>query len=621
MQQLAEFLQNVQSALWVAVAVAAIYLWRKHRTASAAWLGATFGILGYIVAVGRLTEWFGLTEGLAARVIGLVSIALITVFAYTLYRFATSFNAAKPLTDKLALGVTVAVVLTGFLMPEFQEGEAWTPVQTAWLFGLGLQWFWLLGYVGWRLFRAGKGQPTLARRRMRSMSVASVMLGLLLLIAIGAGAGNQGQEDYAVTVFTTSMGIASALLFLLAFATPRILRVSWRQPEELELNKSSLMLMGASTPREVTDILLPGMRKLVGAAAVAITDDDGTVIGSHGAGSKDVIAQLLADRAGESESGPLGPSTLMIDLAAGDILVWASRYAPFFGEEEFRLLKRLGLLADLAIDRTALLASERHHRNELEATNKELESFVYSASHDLKSPLIAMLGYIEVLSADYADSIGDEGKWYLQRMVTNGRYMESLIQDLLELSRVGRMQTEPQVVDTHDLVTGLGQEIQIQHPQVRVEVGDLPDLYVNPSRARQLIGNLLDNAVKYGGRDDVTIRVSYRELEEGDVEISVADDGEGIAPEYREKVFGVFERLNPEDGEQKGTGIGLAICRKICESIGGSIRIADSEEGADFRIAFPTTALADVAVPKTEAAQPAASPGTPDRTPPLEAIV
>jgi signal transduction histidine kinase len=223
----------------------------------------------------------------------------------------------------------------------------------------------------------------------------------------------------------------------------------------------------------------------------------------------------------------------------------------------------------------------------LELANTELESFVYSASHDLKSPLIAMLGYVDLLTEDHEGDLGDEGRWYLGRIHTNGRYMEALIRDLLELSRVGRVQTEPDRVDLRVLAREIAADVQRQHPAATVEVGPLPVLSINAVRARQLLANLIENAAKHAEDRPVRIQLSS-ELEDGMAVLRIADDGPGIPEAYRERIFGVFERLSSDDAHG-GTGIGLAICRKIVEASGGRIWIAETDVGTEFRLQFPLT--------------------------------
>ena len=230
---------------------------------------------------------------------------------------------------------------------------------------------------------------------------------------------------------------------------------------------------------------------------------------------------------------------------------------------------------------------ERLARVGVERANQELESFVYTVSHDLNSPLISVLGYIDLLEEDFASSVPEEARFYLERIKASSSYMQSLIKDLLELSRVGKVQTEPDEVDLDGLIGEITNEIRASHPEVSVEVmEDLPDIYMNPLRARQLFANLMQNSVKYAGRPDIRIRLSAEPDGNGLVTLSVADNGPGIAVEDRERVFGVFERLQTKE---EGTGIGLAVCKRIVETTGGRIWIAESEEGTDVRVSVPAT--------------------------------
>ena len=230
---------------------------------------------------------------------------------------------------------------------------------------------------------------------------------------------------------------------------------------------------------------------------------------------------------------------------------------------------------------------ERLARVGVERANQELESFVYTVSHDLNSPLISVLGYIDLLDSEHARALPEEARFYLERIKASGEYMQSLIKDLLELSRVGRVQTEPGDIDLDDLIEEITSEIKAGHPEIAVEVKqELPDIRMNPVRARQLFANLMQNSVKYAGRPDVRIEVSAQEDGNGLVTLSVADNGPGIAVSDRDRVFGVFERL---DNTQEGTGIGLAVCKRIVETSGGRIWIADSDIGTDMRVSVPAS--------------------------------
>lgn len=219
-----------------------------------------------------------------------------------------------------------------------------------------------------------------------------------------------------------------------------------------------------------------------------------------------------------------------------------------------------------------------------EAQVAELESFVYTVSHDLNGPLISILGYVDLFESDFGSSIPDEGKFYLERIKASGNFMQLLITDLLELSRVGRVHTEPETVDLHVLINEIADEIRIDAPEAKVTVNGLPAIHLNPVRAKQLFANLIDNSVKHADRPDVAIEVRSEETSDGLVTLSVTDNGPGIPMSQRDKVFGVFERLDPS---RSGTGMGLAVCRRIVESNGGSIWIERSDVGTDMRLSVP----------------------------------
>lgn len=229
-------------------------------------------------------------------------------------------------------------------------------------------------------------------------------------------------------------------------------------------------------------------------------------------------------------------------------------------------------------------ARRRSSRPEVERVQAELEDFVYTVSHDLNSPLISILGYVDLFESDFGADLTDEGKLYLERIKVSGRFMQSLIAGLLDLSRVGRVQTEPEVVDLHSLIHEIADEIRADAPEAKIRLNELPAIYMNPMRAKQLFSNLIQNSVKYADRSDIMIEVSADEASNGLVTLTLTDNGPGIPVDRREKVFGVFERL---DSSRSGTGMGLAVCKRIVETNGGLIWIADSELGTDVRFSVP----------------------------------
>lgn len=583
MEALRVTLEWVSNLTFLAVALWALLRWRRSGGDQSGWLAATFLSLAGAILIGVVIR--DLPDSTAVRAAGKVSLLLLLPFPWLLLRFLDSFEGV-PQAFRRAGGIAVlATMAYGILLPNLDEEAAATSgvIQVFIVVFLGV-WVVLLAYVARRFWRAGRGQPTMVRRRLRTLSLASISLSVALLLA-----GTQSAEDSGLTLVLQLFSLASAGLFLLGFAPPPQLRLIWRQPEEREFHDASSRLMGATRPQEVADLLVPHLRTVIAARAAAMVHA-GEVVASSEATEEDLVG-VTGGHAGSSE----------FPLSNGTIHVWVNAYTPFFGEEEYALLGRLAVLADLALDRTALMDLETQARIELQATNDELESFVYSASHDLKSPLIALLSYIDLLRSDYQDALDDDGRWYLERMGANCHFMESLVTDLLELSRVGRVETTSDVIDLPALIEDIATEATRRHPALRVETDPLPRLYMNDVRVRQLFTNLIDNAAAYAGREDVVIRIFTRPTGPGDdgALIVVRDNGKGIPIRYQDRVFGVFERLEAEDDDSGGTGMGLAICRKIAESVGGTIRLTEFDDGAEFEIHLPARALADRVVAAT----------------------
>jgi PAS domain S-box-containing protein len=242
---------------------------------------------------------------------------------------------------------------------------------------------------------------------------------------------------------------------------------------------------------------------------------------------------------------------------------------------------------NLERERTEAFGREQEARRAADQARRESDSFVYAASHDLNGPLISIAGFVDYLEGDLSDRLSDEGRFFIERISSNVSFMRGVIRDLLELSRVGRLETRPENVDLNVLLEILTAEMRAGFSKLSVEADELPRVRMNPLRTRQLFANLLENSVKHSDSPEVRVRVSAQPSGRGFVTVSVADRGPGIPVGDRESVFDVFHRSQP--GDHSGTGMGLAICKRIVESIGGRIWIADSDAGTDVQMTLPVT--------------------------------
>ena len=222
---------------------------------------------------------------------------------------------------------------------------------------------------------------------------------------------------------------------------------------------------------------------------------------------------------------------------------------------------------------------------ELEGHNAELEEFTHVASHDLQEPLRKVVSFGDLLSRTLGDKLDPKSAQYLALMQDATRRLQTLIRDLLVMSRAGRtpLKTEPirleQCVQTAlDLLSA-----RLQETGAAVHIDPLPTLVVDPTQICQLYQNLVSNALKFGATDrKPEIRITCEEGPEGPV-LGVVDNGIGIEPEYHDKIFEAFQRLHGRD-KYEGSGIGLAVCRKIVARHGGTIWVESRlGEGCHFR--------------------------------------
>jgi signal transduction histidine kinase len=231
----------------------------------------------------------------------------------------------------------------------------------------------------------------------------------------------------------------------------------------------------------------------------------------------------------------------------------------------------------------------QNRASELEASYRDMESFSYSASHDLRSPLIKIHSISRILLKNYADRLDDDGSRLLDTIQEHAKKMEQLINDLLAFSRVSTKEIQKSEVDMTALAKKVFEEANstIYDRSVELEMKDLPTAYCDASMMRQVFANLLSNAIKYTKPEEIAI-IEVGGIREGDEIIYyVKDNGVGFDMEKADRLFKIFHRLHSQE-EFEGTGIGLVIVKRIVEKHGGRVW-ADGrpKEGARFCFALP----------------------------------
>jgi light-regulated signal transduction histidine kinase (bacteriophytochrome) len=229
-------------------------------------------------------------------------------------------------------------------------------------------------------------------------------------------------------------------------------------------------------------------------------------------------------------------------------------------------------------------------RDDLQAANKELESFAYSVSHDLRAPLRHTAGYAELLRRQASSVLDEKSHRFLDTIMESSKRMGVLIDDLLAFSRIGRAETNKTVVRLDQLVDEIVAELQqdVSDREITWKVARLPACHGDRAMLRVALVNLIANAVKFTRtRKPAEIEIGCGGGMRNDVEIFVKDNGAGFDMQYRNKLFGVFQRLHLAE-EFEGTGIGLATVQRIIQRHGGTVRAEGAvDRGATFYLSLP----------------------------------
>ena len=319
-----------------------------------------------------------------------------------------------------------------------------------------------------------------------------------------------------------------------------------------------------------------------------------------GIDSNPVFAQLV-----HPEDMPFAKESMLAVFKDPDAFYWGKEYrllkangqyayvndrGYIIRDENGKAIRMIGATRDIS----GLKENENHliklnqslliQARDLALSNAELEQFAYVASHDLQEPLRMVTGFLSLIENRYANFIDEKGKKYIYFAIDGAKRMRQMILDLLEISKVGQVDGSLEKVDLNKLVEEIAiifQE-QITEEKVLIDVGELPIIFAYKSSMEQVFQNLIGNAIKYKRKNiPIKITITATSLQE-QWQFSVKDNGIGIDKQYFEKIFVIFQRLHLKN-EFSGTGIGLAITKKIVENLGGKIWLeSEPGEGSTF---------------------------------------
>jgi signal transduction histidine kinase len=265
-----------------------------------------------------------------------------------------------------------------------------------------------------------------------------------------------------------------------------------------------------------------------------------------------------------------------------------------FNEEKAAAIMRARMIFEIEEkENEAIILKQKNeeieqYMNKLQASNNELQQFAYVVSHDLREPLRTISTYIRLLEKKLGGRLDQEEQEFIDFVVNGSRNMNELISDLLTFSKISFV-SDTELLDLSQLVRLIADETRLHYlpeKEAAITLGPLPSVQANRTHMKQLFGNLISNAIKYNKNQVPAIRIVCDETQHQYI-FTVSDNGIGIAPEFRERVFQIFQRLHTK-ADYNGTGVGLAICKKIVENMGGHISLTDNaDNGSDFIFTLP----------------------------------
>jgi len=263
--------------------------------------------------------------------------------------------------------------------------------------------------------------------------------------------------------------------------------------------------------------------------------------------------------------------------------------------KEGKAIRMVGSMRDVTVDKEyekrleELNVELANQAKELARSNNELERFAYVASHDLQEPLRMITSFLQLLEKRYNDLLDDKGRQYIHFAVDGAARMKDILVDLLEYSRIGKKNEKLQEVNLNEIVARVVRNLKSgleEIPEATINVDDLPIIQANKTEMIQLFQNLLSNAIKYRGNEPPAISVINKSSKAHWL-IGVHDNGIGIDKLYFDRIFIIFQRLH-SGKNYKGTGIGLAICKKIIDSLNGKIWVeSEIDKGSTFWVQLP----------------------------------
>jgi len=596
MQTLVSFLQNAVAVAFVALGVVTAITWLRRRDRSMGFLALAIILLAVVSGLGRLQAYIPIM----LPFLGVIELLgfMGTAYALLLYR-----NSVIPIPRRWHAVAIVSLAAVSVLIVGAVALSLNKTLLTLVAVLLVLVWCACVVEPIIRFWLAARGLPAVQAWRLRSLSLGFGGLVALLLFAVSAGLL---IRQPVIQVITELVALAIIPLLYASFAPPSWLRRQWRAGEEEGLRTFMEDLLVSDDRDALANRALEWALRLAGGASGALFDGNGKATSSHGldlAAVAELTGHLPSLREGVRRVTLEGVEVIAMSVpvkgltTSGTLVILAGPFTPGFGGDEITRMQQLMSAFVTALDRRHLITQLEQSNAALEDANRHKSVFLANMSHELRTPLNAIIGFSELLT-DAQNGQFDEAtrKRFLSQILTSGRHLLGLINDILDLSKVeaGQMELRLQTLSVADSVD---QVVKTVEPLVAKKsitltstVAGVGDVLADAGKVKQMLLNLVSNAIKFtpeGG--SVTIgAVRIKET----IEISVTDTGIGISESDLKSIFREFHQVDFGPGRKhEGTGLGLALTKRFALLHGGDVRAASRlNKGSVFTLSLPVRA-------------------------------
>ena len=596
MQTLVSFLQNAVAVAFVALGVVTAITWLRRRDRSMGFLALAIILLAVVSGLGRLQAYIPIM----LPFLGVIELLgfMGTAYALLLYR-----NSVIPIPRRWHAVAIVSLAAVSVLITAALVLSLSKTVLTLVAVALVVVWCACVVEPIIRFWLVSRGLPAVQAWRLRSLSLGFGGLVALLLFAVSAGLL---IRQPVIQVITELVALAIIPLLYASFAPPSWLRRQWRAGEEEGLRTFMEDLLVSDDRDALANRALEWALRLAGGASGALFDGNGKATSCHGldlAAVAELTGHLPSLREGVRRVTLEGVEVIAMSVpvkgltTSGTLVILAGPFTPGFGGDEITRMQQLMSAFVTALDRRHLITQLEQSNAALEDANRHKSVFLANMSHELRTPLNAIIGFSELLT-DAQNGQFDEAtrKRFLSQILTSGRHLLGLINDILDLSKVeaGQMELRLQTLSVADSVD---QVVKTVEPLVAKKsitltstVAGVGDVLADAGKVKQMLLNLVSNAIKFtpeGG--SVTIgAVRIKET----IEISVTDTGIGISESDLKSIFREFHQVDFGPGRKhEGTGLGLALTKRFALLHGGDVRAASRpNKGSVFTLSLPVRA-------------------------------